>query len=84
VTSTIVSKEQWPVAVAENVAGREPGISVPAKQGSTRGRMRSLLTLVDDVVLLLVLVFLFPLVILLIGAPVALFVRLLVEIARRL
>ncbi len=46
--------------------------------------LRNILGLVDDAVLLLLVVLLFPLAILLIGTPVALFVRLLIEIARRL
>jgi hypothetical protein len=37
----------------------------------------------DDVVLLLLIVFLIPLAIVVIGSPVALFVRLLIEIAQR-
>jgi hypothetical protein len=45
--------------------------------------LRRILGLLNEAVLLLLLVFLFPLVILLIGSPVALFVRLLVEIAQR-
>lgn len=46
--------------------------------------LRKIPGLLNDAVLLLLVVLLFPLVILLIGTPVALFVRLLVEIARRL
>ena len=39
--------------------------------------------LVDDAVLLLLAVFLFPLIILLVGAPIALLVRVVIEIAHR-
>ena len=39
--------------------------------------------LFDDAVLLLLAVFLFPLIILLVGAPIALFVRVVIEIAHR-
>ncbi len=45
---------------------------------------RNRLDLLEDAGLLLLLVFLIPLVILAIGTPIALFVRLLVEIAHRL
>jgi hypothetical protein len=84
VTTSIASDGQWPVAVAGNTAGREPGISVQAKAGGRRSSVRKILGLLDDAVWLLLVVLLFPLVILLIGMPVALFVRLLVEIAQRL
>jgi hypothetical protein len=40
--------------------------------------------ILDDALLLVLAVFLFPLSILVIGAPLALFVRLVIEIARRL
>jgi len=63
---------------------REPGISVEAKPGTRRSSLRNILGLRDDAVLLLLVVLLLPLVILLIGTPVALFVRLLIEIAQRL
>jgi hypothetical protein len=45
--------------------------------------VRRIMGLVEDAALLLLVVLLFPLVILLVGMPVALFVRLLVEIAQR-
>lgn len=83
-TTSVASDGQWPVAVAENAPGRGPGISVQAKPGSRRSPLRNILGLLDDAVLLLLVVLLFPLVILLIGTPVALFVRLLIEIAQRL
>jgi hypothetical protein len=84
VNTSIASDGQWPVAVAENAAGRETGISVQAKPHGRRSPLRTVLGLVDDAVLLLLVVLLFPLVILLVGTPVALFVRLLIEIAQRL
>jgi len=84
VTTPIASDGQWPVAVVENAAGREPAISVQVKPGSRRISLRDILGCLDDAVLLLLVVLLFPLVILLIGTPVALFVRLLIEIAQRL
>jgi hypothetical protein len=47
---------------------------------SHKSPLRSTLGLVDDAVMLMFVVFLFPLVILVLGAPVALFVRALVEL----
>lgn len=81
-TKLIASDGQWPIAAAENVAGREQGMSVQAKRDSSPPR--SIAGLLDDAVLLSLIVFLFPLLILLIGAPIALLVRFLVEIAQRL
>jgi hypothetical protein len=49
-----------------------------------RSPLRTLLGPLDDVVLLLLVVLLFPLGILLVGTPVALLVRALIQIARRL
>ena len=82
-TTPIASDGQWPVAVVENAAGREPAISVQVKPGSRRISLRDILGCLDDAVLLLLVVLLFPLVILLIGTPVALFFRLLIELAQR-
>lgn len=82
--ASVASDGQWPVAAAENAARRETGLTVEAKPHGRRRPLRTLLGLVDDGVLLLLVVLLFPLVILLVGTPVALFVRLLIEIAHRL
>jgi hypothetical protein len=83
VTTPIASDGQWPVAVVETAAGREPG-SIQVKPGSRSSPLRNILGFLDDAVLLLLVVLLFPLVILLIGTPVALVVRLLIEVAQRL
>ena len=79
ITST-VSEGPWSSADA---TGREPGISVEAKSDSRKGPRRHLLRLLDDAVSLLLVALLFPVVILLIGAPIALLVRLILEIAQR-
>lgn len=71
-TTSITSDGQWPVA------------AVQAKPGSRTSLLCNILGLLDDAVVLLVVVLLFPLVILLVGTPVALLVRLLMEIAQRL
>jgi len=64
-------------------AGREPAIAGQAKPDSRRNPLRNILGLIDDAVCLLLVVLAFPLVILLIGTPVALFFRLLIELAQR-
>ena len=64
-------------------AGREPAIVAQAKPDSRRNPLRNILGLIDDAVCLLLVVLAFPLVILLIGTPVALFFRLLIELAQR-
>ena len=64
-------------------AGREPAIGAEAKPDSRRKPLRNILGLIDDAVCLLLVVLAFPLVILLIGTPVALFFRLLIELAQR-
>ena len=80
VITSVASDGPWPGAAA---GGREPGITVQEKSGTKKGRRRLILGWLEDVVLLLIVVLLFPLVILLIGTPIALFVRLLLEIAQR-
>jgi hypothetical protein len=83
VTTTIASDGHWPVG-NRDTAGREPGIIGQSKSVGRRSLPRKVLGLLDDVVLALLIVLLFPFVILLVGTPVALVVRLLVEIAKRL
>jgi len=64
-------------------AGREPAIGGQAKPDSRSNPLRNILGLIDDAVCLLLVVLAFPLVILLIGTPVALLVRLLIELGQR-
>lgn len=78
VTTSIASNEQWPVAAAGNSA-----VAVEARPADRTRPLRRLRGLLEDAVLLMLFVLLFPLIILLIGTPIALFVRILVEIARR-
>jgi hypothetical protein len=77
---SLASDEPWPSAAAGR---REPAITVQAKSGSKKRRRRRIRGFLKEVVLLVLVVLLFPLVILLMGAPIALFVRLLLEIAQR-
>lgn len=82
-STSIVSDECWAVVAAKNPSGRETAVSEVARP-DRKGRPRKMMGLLDDVVLLLLVVFLAPLAILVIGTPVALCVRLLIEIAQRL
>ena len=82
-TTSIASDGQWLVAVAQDAAGREASVSLRAQPSGRRSPLRRILGLVDDVVLLLLVILLVPLVILLIGTPLALGVRLLTELAKR-
>jgi hypothetical protein len=65
--------------------GRADVTVMPATPSAIRpaGRWRQLLGWLDDAVLLLVLGLAFPLAILAVGTPIALAVRLLIEIGRR-
>jgi hypothetical protein len=81
VTTSITSDGRWPVVVAET-ASREPNVSVQSLPAGRKSFLRKIRGLLNEAVLLLVIVWLFPIVILLVGTPVALFVRLLIAIAR--
>jgi hypothetical protein len=78
----IASDGRWTVAVAN--PGRPAGVSGLAQRGATKRRLHTIAALLDDVVTLVLLIWLFPLVILVVGAPVALLVRALYEIVKRL
>jgi hypothetical protein len=84
VTTSITSDGRWPVVAAETTASREPSVSVHSQPVGRKSSLRKIRGLLNEAVLLLLVVWLFPIVILLVGTPVALFVRLLVEIAHRL
>ena len=83
-TTSIASDGRWAVAAVENPAGHERRISGRAERGDVRRLLRKLVGLLDDAVMLLLVIWLFPLAILLFGAPVALLVRLLIEISQRM
>ena len=74
VSTSTVSSERWPNLAGEGVAARNSG----------RVALRKAVGYLDDAVLLLVVAWLFPAVILLLGAPVALAVRFVLEIAQRM
>jgi hypothetical protein len=84
VTTSIGSYGPWAVATAETPFGHGARVGRRAERGDARRPLHKLLGLLDDALMLLLVIWLFPLVILLVGAPVALLVRLLIEITKRM
>jgi hypothetical protein len=84
VTTSVGSYGLLAVATTETLVGHEARVGGRAKRGDAGGLFDKLLGLLDDALMLLLAVWLFPLVILLVGAPIALLVRLLVEITKRM
>ena len=74
---------RWAVATAETPVDKTR-VGGRAERGNARRPFHKLLGLLDDALMLLLVIWLFPLVILLVGAPVALLVRLLIEITNRM
>ena len=58
-STSIASDESWAVVAAENPAGRETAVSEVARP-DRKGRPRKMMGLLNDVVLLLLVVFLAP------------------------
>ena len=79
----LASDGRWAVAVA-NRGRHAAGVSGLAQRGAAKRRLHTIAALLDDAVTLILLIWLFPLVILVVGAPVALLVRALYEIVKRL
>jgi hypothetical protein len=84
VTTSIASDGRWAAAAAVTPVGHERRVGGPPERGDGRRPLQKLLGLLDDALMLLLVIWLFPLVILLVGAPVALLVRLLIEITKRM
>jgi hypothetical protein len=84
VATTSLASERSPIQPARNVARPDATIiaAAPPAVGPT-GRSRRMLGRLEDAGLLLLLALAFPLAVLVVGAPVALVVRLLIEILRR-
>ena len=80
---SIASDGRWAVAVA-NPGRPAAGVSGLAQHGAIKRSLHTIAAFLDDVVMLVLLIWLFPVVILLVGAPVALLVRALIEIVKRL
>jgi hypothetical protein len=72
------------VATAETPIGHAARVGGRAEGSNARRPLRKFLGVLDDGLMLLLLTSLIPLVIVLVGAPVALLVRLLLEIAKRM
>ena len=82
-TTLTASYGRWAVATAETSVGHNTRVGGRAERGSARSPFHKLLRLLDDALMLLLVIWLLPLVILLVGAPVALLVRLLFEMTNR-
>lgn len=78
----------YTTADQRRAVGQEQGASRGAIQGTTRGSGRAVrhraLGLLDDVAMVLLVAWLLPVAILLIGMPVVLLVRIVLEIAQRI
>lgn len=83
-TTSSASYGRWAVATAETPIGHKTRVGGRAERGNARSPFHKLLGLLDDALMLLLVIWLLPLVILLVGAPVALLVRLLIEITNRM
>jgi hypothetical protein len=83
-TTSSASYGRWTVATAETPVGHKMRVGGRAERGSARRPVHKLLGLLADALMLLLVIWLFPLVILLVGAPVALLVRLLIELTHRM
>jgi len=85
IATTSVASERSSIRLARNVARPEATITAAAPSAVVAsGHGRQILGWLEDAGLLLLLALAFPLVVLVVGAPVALVVRLLIEIGRRL
>ena len=83
-TTSSASYGRWAVVTPETPIGHETRVGGRAERGNARSPFHKLLGLLDDALMLLLVISLFPLVILLVGAPMALLVRLLIEITNRM
>jgi hypothetical protein len=83
-STSSASYGRWAFATAETSIGYKTRVAGRAERGNARSPFHKLLGLLDDALMLLLVIWLFPLVILLVGAPVALLVRLLIEITNRM
>jgi hypothetical protein len=80
-TTSIASPEPWPAAAAGTAAALDSEIGARATLSGPDQAPRSIMGLLDDAAMALLIALLFPVVILLVGIPVALLVRLAMAIA---
>jgi hypothetical protein len=84
IATTSAASEESQIRLARNVARPDATIAVEPAMVEATGRVRVILGWLEDAGLSLLLVLAFPVVVLILGAPVALAVRLLILIGRRL
>jgi len=84
VTTSIAASEGWVVGPPKTPHGPEPGIVMRPARGGIRRRLRTLPGLLEDALFLLLVVWLFAVIVLVLGAPVALLVRLVSEMIKLL
>ena len=82
--ASTTAEQPWPFVGSLYQAGSRGTIGVAVTTPEPRGRSRIVLGKLEDAALVLLLTLAFPLAILVAGTPVALFGRLLLELARRL
>ena len=79
-SAPIAADGRWAVGTPDNRVRADTRISGHVEPGGSRRPRHTVAGLLDDAWILLLVIWLFPLAILLIGMPVALLVRLLIEI----
>ncbi len=83
-TTSVAPEQRSPIRLARNAARPDATITAAAPSAIVAsGRWRQMLGWLEDAGLLLLLALTFPLAVLVVGAPVVLVVRLLIEIGRR-
>ena len=80
----IAADPRWTVAAAENAVRADSQDSQHSERRAGGHARHTIGGLLDDAVMLLLVIWLFPVAILLIGMPVVLLVRVLLEIAKRM
>lgn len=79
-SQSIASETRLPIGLTQGAGAAKRS----ARGGGGRTSLRRLVDVLADAVLLLLVVLLVPVAILVVGTPLALFVRLLIEIAKRM
>ena len=79
-SAPIAADARWAVGTADSLVRSDTRIGAHAEPGGSRRPRHTVAGLLDDAWILLLVIWLLPVAILLIGMPVALLVRLLIEI----